>query len=107
MKKYKIGDELLVYNQYHLEKSRVEKITKRGTLLLSNQLEVESPTLNVLNSKSKFTVEPFDQDKYDYLFAKSMMEKKIFFISSKYSSLKPESMVKLYNGLDKLINKCF
>lgn len=107
MKKYKIGDELMVYGPYHLEKAKIEKVTKRGTMLLNNQMEINPQTLEPVNCKSALTVTEFDQGKYDYLFSQSMMEKKLFVISSKFRKLGERESVEVYKKLNKLVEKYF
>ena len=95
--KYHEGDHLLVYGQYHVEKATITKVEK-GFLILDNQMKVDKD-LKVLNAKSAFTVENWDENKYKFLHYRSMMEKK------GYKKLDQDALIRVYEKLDKLIEK--
>lgn len=101
--KLKEGDLLLVYGAYHLEKAKVIRVDK-GIITLSNQMKVDK-SLSPINSKSGFTVEPWDESKYEYLKAKSLFSKRLATIEDNASKLDPDTFVKVYNKLEKIISK--
>lgn len=104
--KFEKGGLLLCYSPYHVEKSSIIDITG-GVITLNNQMKVDKH-LNILNSKTKgIKVEEWDQDKYDYLVAKSMMDKVLYKINSKYRELEPENLVRVYEKLNRLVDRYF
>lgn len=101
--KYHEGDHLLVYGQYHVEKATITKVEK-GFLVLDNQMKVDRD-LKVLNAKSAFTVENWDENKYKFLHYRSMMEKKISQLQNGYRKLDQDALIRVYEKLDRLIGK--
>lgn len=97
------GDNLLVYGLYHVEKASVIKAEK-GIYTLNNQMKVDKD-LKVLNSKDSYNVEIWDEDKYKFLHYRSMMDKKISIIQNGYLKLDQDSLIRVYEKLDKLIEK--
>lgn len=97
------GDNLLVYGLYHVEKATVIKAEK-GVYTLNNQMKVDRD-LKVLNSKDSYVVEIWDENKYKFLHYRSMMEKKLNLIQSGYMKLDQGSLIRVYEKLDKLIEK--
>lgn len=104
--KGEIGDILLCYSSYHVEKTRILSI-ENGILVLDNQIKVDRD-LNILNTKNTdIHVETMDYDKYRYLQARSLMDKVLYKINSKYKKLNAENTVKVYDKLNKLVEKYF
>lgn len=104
--KFEKGGLLLCYSPHHVEKSSIINISG-GVITLNNQVKVDK-FLNILNSRAKgIKVEEWDQDKYDYLVAKSMMDKVLYKINSKYQELEPENLVRVYEKLNRLVDRYF
>lgn len=105
-KKLEKGDILLCYSLNHVEKAEVERV-EGGVITLNNQVKVDQ-SLNILNSASKsLKVEAWDPEKYHYLVAKSMMDKVLYKLNGGYKGLEPESLVRVYDKLSRLVNKYF
>lgn len=104
--KREIGDILLCYSSYHVEKAKVVSIDG-GTMVLDNQIRVDRD-LNILNTKNPdIHVEEMDYDRYRYLHARSMMDKVLYKINSKFKKLDKEDTVKVYDKLKRIVEKYF
>lgn len=102
--KLKENDYLLVIGPAHFEKVKVEEVLKNKKYKLANNMVVDK-NLNVVSIiNSKFTVEVFDQEKYDYLVANERLPKVINKLLDKLKSgkLSNDKVVKLYNKMKKI-----
>lgn len=105
-RKREIGDILLCYSSYHVEKARITALDK-GIITLDNQLKVDRD-LNILNTRNPdIHIEEMDYDKYRYLRARSMMDKVLYRINSKYRKLGVEDTVRVYEKLSRIAEKYF
>lgn len=102
--KLQIGTPVLVVGPYLHERAEVVKAEK-GVYTLSNNLQIDRDYKML--SKSEFKAEPWDESKYDYLQAKSLMVRHLNNIRENYSKLNEEDTVAVFNKLKKLNTKYF
>lgn len=102
--KLQIGTPVLVVGPYLHERAEVIKAEK-GVYTLNNNLQINRD-YQVL-SKSEFKAEPWDEDRYNYLQAKSLMVRYINNIKENYTKLNEEDTVSLFNRLSKINAKYF
>lgn len=101
--KLQIGTPVLVVGPFLHEKAKVIK-DEKGVYTLDNQLKINR-NYEVL-VKSEFKCMPFDQSKYDYLQAKSLLHREINNLNN-FSKLSEEEVIKLYEKVHKLNQRFF
>lgn len=97
--KLQIGQEFLVYGPYHYEKAKVVKAEK-GRYTLDNNMVIDrdlNPTV-----PTTMTVEPFDNNKWEFLVAKGELPKLIAKLAS--SKVSEDKVVKVHKKLVKLLD---
>lgn len=105
--KLKENDYLLVIGPAHFEKVKVEEVLKNKRYKLANNMVIDK-NLNIISIINlKFMVEPFDQEKYDYLVANERLPRIINKLLDKLKSgkLSNDNVIKLYNKLKKIGDK--
>ncbi len=101
--KLQIGTPVLVVGPFLHEKATVVKAEK-GVYTLNNQLKINRDYKVLV--KSEFECMPFDQAKYDYLQAKSLLHREIQNLNN-FIKLSEEDTIKLYEKVKKLNQKFF
>lgn len=96
--KLQIGQEFLVYGPYHYERAKVIKAEK-GRYTLDNNLVIDRDLHPVV--PTKMTVEPFDNDKWEFFVAKGELPKLIAKLAS--SKVSEDKIIKVHKKLTKLL----
>lgn len=103
--KLKEKDALLVTGPAHYEKALVDSVLKGNKYKLNNGITIDN-NLNIISIvTSKFKVELFDEDKYNYLLSMERIPRILGKINEKLEKLPNESVIKLYNKLRKMEEK--
>lgn len=104
--KLKEKDALLVTGPAHYEKALVDSVLKGNKYKLNNGMTIDN-NLNIISIvTSKFKVELFDEDKYNYLLSMERIPRILGKINNEgLGKLPNESVVKLYNKLRKMEEK--
>ena len=100
--KLKVGDLILITGPAHYEKATVIKVEK-NVVTLDNQMKIDHEFNNL--TKTSMVAEPWNQDKFDILHAKRMMEPWLFAIQSGWRELTDEAIVAIEHKLSKIIEK--
>lgn len=98
--KLQLGQEFIVLGLHHYERAKVVAIDKK-VYTLDNNVKIDS-SLQPLNS-TKVTVEPFDQDKWDFLVAKGELPKLIAELHTHLFT--DDQVVYTHRKLKKLLSK--
>ncbi len=99
------GDFFLVTSPYLREKATIVSIekTKEGPIyLLDNQVKM---TENFKPINSRVNIEPWDEEKYAYLIAKSQILQILSDLSSNWQNWDEETQIKFHHKLLKLKEK--
>ena len=96
------GEQFLIQGYAFFEQSTVVSVEK-NIVTLENGIKFNRKTMEPINTK--FTVEPFDQDTFDYLTAKANLPKLIVKLQAaiRKEDMKMESVIKLHKKLTKII----
>lgn len=97
-----IDDLVLVTGPAHYEKAKVKDISK-GIITLDNNMKIDRDFNNL--SKSIMKAEPYDDDKFNFLHASSVMEKKINAIQRNWKKLNQEEIISLNNKIDRILTR--
>ena len=100
--KLKVGDPILITGPAHYEKATVIKVEK-NVVTLDNQMKIDHEFNNL--TKTSMVAEPWDQDKFDILHARSKIESRIFAIQKGWRELTDEAIVSIEHKLSKIIEK--
>lgn len=97
--KLQIGQEFLVYGPYHYEKAKVVKAEK-GRYTLDNNMVIDRDLNPTVPTTMK--VEPFDENRWEFLVAKGELPKLIAKLAS--SKVSEDKVVKVHKKLVKLLD---
>ena len=97
--KLQIGQEFLVYGPYHYERAKVIKAEK-GRYTLDNNMVIDRDLHPLV--PTKMTVEPFDNDKWEFLVAKGELPKLMAKLSSS-TKIPEDKVIKVHKKLVKLL----
>lgn len=100
--KLKVGDPILITGPAHYEKATVIKVEK-NVVTLDNQMKIDQEFNNI--TKTSMVAEPWDQDKFNILHAKRMMDPEIFAIQRGWNRLPDEYIVAIEHKLRKILEK--
>lgn len=100
--KLQVGDPILITGPAHYEKATVIKVEK-NVVTLDNQMKINHEFNNL--TKTVMVAEPWDQDKFDILHAKRMMESEILAIQKGWRRLPDEAIVAIEHKLSKIMEK--
>ena len=101
----KIAEEIEGKIRAHYEKALVDSVLKGNKYKLNNGMTIDN-NLNIISIvTSKFKVELFDEDKYNYLLSMERIPRILGKINEGLGKLPNESVVKLYNKLRKMEEK--
>lgn len=100
--KLKEGTELLVTGPGFFEKTTI-KLIKGEVITLDNMMKINK-NLKPLD-KSRFTVELFDENKYQYLVNMRRFPELLEKIKNNYKNLQQADFLRFYDKVNKLIAK--
>ena len=102
--KLQIGDFVLVTGPSHYEKATVIKVDKKtGAVTLDNQMQITQKFENL--SKTQMKAEPFDQEKFDFLHANSLLEANIRTFLRYKDELPKEAIIMINSRVEKWMQK--
>ena len=97
--KLQIGQEFLVYGPYHYERAKVIKAEK-GRYTLDNNMVIDRDLHPLV--PTNMTVEPFDNDKWEFLGAKGELPKLMAKLSS-FTKIPEDKVIKVHKKLVNLL----
>lgn len=98
----KVGDPILITGPSHYEKATVIKVEK-NVVTLDNQMKINHEFNNL--TKTPMVAEPWDQDKFNILHAKRMMDPEILAIQRGWMKLPDDAIVAIDHKLSKILKK--